>query len=218
MNIERIDSTPKYIRQQLSSTVELPTVPYLLLYSHTHKYIPYQLALESMGQIKFLYQQICLNYLNIIFFILQTLQACSIAPSFRWILTPFPNVLSGKNSHRFPQLAFTNFPNSLLPGRGTKIASFNMEQVKSLVYTSPKTQLCLLACTEDCLHRCFCFCEAISISFTLLSPLVQLPGTPHLWLKLDFPLKGEVFQSRRNSQRNEYASSWMEHRTDSPRD
>lgn len=44
------------------------------------------------------------------------------------------------------------------------------------------------------------------MSFTPLSPLVQLPGTPHLWLKLDFPLKGEVFRSRRNSQRNEYKS------------
>ncbi|KAL2307928.1 hypothetical protein Nmel_000920 [Mimus melanotis] len=44
-------------------------------------------------------------------------------------------------------------------------------------------------CTQDCLERCLSFSEGISRSFTPLSPLVQLPGTPPAVADCGFPPK-----------------------------
>lgn len=163
-------------------------MPFLPLYSHSCKYIPYQLAYESMWEIKFLHLDKYAWIIWVLFFPFANIKGL-LYYSFIW-LDPdmfsqlFPSVLSGKNSHHFPQLAFTNFPNSLLPERGTKIANFNMEQVIGLVYRSPKTQLCLLAVHRRLSPQMLLFLW--SNFYVLYTPLSSCPAA---W---DSPLVAEV--------------------------
>ena len=126
----------------------------------------------------------------------------------------FPSALSGKNSHHFPQLAFTNFPKSQFPGSGTKVASLfhhgTTSSLSSQVYRSSKSSYVYWRAL--CLHFEIVYTDAFVSLKQFLGPLhsslllSSCLGLPQLWLNVDFPLNGEVPQSRQDLQRNECKS------------
>ena len=122
----------------------------------------------------------------------------------------FPSVLWSKNSHHFAQLAFTNFPNFLFPGSGTKAASLfhhgTTIRPSSSVYRSSKSSYSYWCALEIISTDAFVSVKQFLGPLRPSRLLSSCLGLPQLWLNVDFPLNGEVPQSRWDSQRNECES------------
>lgn len=104
------------------------------------------------------------------------------------LLSFSPVVYQAKIPITFHNLLSPTFQTCCFQGAGPRRpACFIMEQLIGLgsqVYRSSKSSYIYW-----CLQRCPCFSEVISRTFTPLSPLVQLPGTPPAVAECGFPLK-----------------------------
>lgn len=118
----------------------------------------------------------------------------------------FPHCLMRQ---KFPSLSttcfFTNFPNSLFPGSGTKMASLfhrgTTSRLRTQVYRSSNFSY-IYWCALKIAYR-----NALVSQKQFLGPLhpphllSRCLGLPQLWLSVDFPLNGEVPQKRQDSRK-----------------